>query len=426
MQDIQTIRRQIDAVQKVLTDWGNREEAVTRVRGLEKPTQRTPQAERAGGYYPSEAVPAYHLLLKAFELSDTDMTDQERAKLRKVMHALDSIEPECRDRSLPSFNVNEITAQKFDELRDNGKVYIASGHRKHFNVIKIAAASNGYTLTLYDAGHESEIVKIKDKRAVIHAFVEKPIKPGTDIKQLIRTFVAKPQYPADSEQYRALKSIIDNAQESQIIRAMPEFAQRKGNCTTRGLRILMKEILGNDPLSDKIYNFIAGTDDGNLYDIRSRLHRRIEDLRYDLHIANILTSTQLTMIEAVLDPDNYEIMKRDGQVFWRTKVGLIHKECLEDMAKAANQVGLPAYIRESTAYPGHYYLGVDINDHEQADNYPAIMSYALKRFYEDAQKQKPLLSRLFDMAALAARKMGFGDAFAAMQTARTPEHQPRL
>jgi hypothetical protein len=278
---------ELEEVKRVSKGWREHSKAIADVRGLERPTMLTPVDERAQGYYRLPAIDGYQQLVAAFKVLDGNLTDRQQGKLDKFINIIDNLREDYKKldsggyEQMPSNKqLDEFVKHKMQQLEKTGEVYMLSGHRTHANIVKIQKKSDGsYSYTLYDSGHETRVVRYEGDRSIVNAVEEHRIKDGASIKQLIVADVVKMRVGYDSEQYKASKSIIENSLDAKPIRVIEDYGQRRGNCTTRGQRILIEDIVGDDPaLTYKLRGFIVN-DDVSVQDIQRQLAEKEQEIK---------------------------------------------------------------------------------------------------------------------------------------------------
>ncbi len=254
------------------------------------------------------------------------------------------------------------------ELERSGEMYMLTGHDRHFNITKIKQTPDGgYVYTLYDAGHESAIIGYDaQNRPLNNAVQEFTVRPGTDLRALIELEVAKKESSAKGPEYAAVKKAIDNALKKPPIRVEQAFAQRKGNCTTRGQRILAADILKDQKLSEGLYDFASNVQGTSTQDIKEALERRLqylENVRDGVSAAPGTRGMDIFSFIKAADTKNYEVkmIPLDGgghMNAFRTTPGLFTEPELQNLQGILARNGVEASVRESMRDAGKFYLYV--------------------------------------------------------------------
>ena len=363
----QTIEQEIEQAQAILNNWNLHASEIARVRQLEMGTMMTPMLERKIGYNGEQAIQGYLQIINAYALIG-NITHEQRDGLGKVARILNGMQEEEQRLGLTpdSYATTRYCNNKQQELADKGSIYVSSGHAKHFNVVKITRQPDGgYTYTRYDAGHESKAVDWKGDRPVIKAVQEFAIKPGTDIGNLLEAEMKKKYIDPDGPDYAPALAAIDKMLKQPPIRAELEYGQRKGNCTTRGQRIMAADILKDSALSEGLYDFASNVNGTTTDDIRQALQARVN------HLTNLKAcgadqfcrGLDVDTFLRAADPQNFQhaSVGLDGGGMtpaYRTFPGSFSEAELKTMQETFERNGLRSMVRESVSSPGKHYLYV--------------------------------------------------------------------
>lgn len=363
----QTIEQELEQAQLILNNWNLHASEIARVRQLEMGTMMTPKVERPIGYNGQQAIQGYLQIINAYALIG-NVTHEQREGLGKVARVLNGMQDDERmlGNNPDSYATTRYCNNKVQELADKGSIYVSSGHTKHFNVVKITRQPDGgYTYTRYDAGHESKAIDWKGDRPVIKAVQEFVIKPGTDIGRLLEAEMAKKYIDPDGPDYAPALGAIDKMLKQPPVRAELEYGQRKGNCTTRGQRIMAADILKDTGLSENLYDFASNINGTTTDDIRMALQARVNHL-------NELKACGTDQFCRGLDVDTF-LKAADPQNFQQANVGLdgggmtpayrtfpgkFSEAELDTLQDTLERNGMKSMVRESVTSPGQFYLYV--------------------------------------------------------------------
>lgn len=363
----QTIEQELEQAQAILKNWNLHASEIARVRELERGTMMTPKMDLMRGYNGEQALQGYLQIINAYSLIG-NITHEQRDGLGKVAKILSGMqEEEQRLGFTPdSYAVTRYCNNKQQELADRGTIYLSSGHAKHFNVVKITRQPDGgYTYTRYDAGHESKAIDWKGDRPVIKAVQEFAIKPGTDIGRLLEAEMKKKYIDPDGADYAPALAAIDKMLKHPPIRAELEYGQRKGNCTTRGQRIMAADILKDTGLSEGLYDFASNVNGTTTNDIRQALEARV------IHLQNLQAcgagsfcpGMDVDTFLKAADPRSFEerMVGLDGGGLtpaYRTFPDLFSEPQLKNLQETLERNGMKSKVRESVSSPGQFYLYV--------------------------------------------------------------------
>lgn len=370
----QTIDQELEQAQRILNNWNAHAAEIARVRNLEMGTMMTPKMDLMQGYYADKAVQGYQQIINAYALIG-NVTAEQREGLEKVSKVLGGLQDEERmlGRKPDVYTAARFCNMKIQELDNKGSIYMLSGHARHFNIVKITKQPDGgHTYTRYDAGHESKVIDWKGDRPVIQAVQEFAIKPGTDIRQLLETELTKKDIDPNSPAYTAAKNAIDGMLKNPPIRAELEYGQRKGNCTTRGQRIMAADILKDSALSESLYDFASNVNGTTTEDIRQALQARVNHLTNLKACGNeqFCRSLNVDKLLQAADPKNFELVSvgLDGGGMtpaYRTLPGMFSEAGLKTMQETFERNGLKSMVRESVRSPGQHYLYVTPDNAEK-------------------------------------------------------------
>ena len=246
----ENIERVDDAIEEVKKN----AEYISRVKQLEKPTMMVGERERKIGYYRAEAAEGYVALIKSFQVLDNEISPEANKALdgatQKLTQAKIEYENFGGDYS-SSKQQKEFVNHKLTELHKTGDIIMISGHETHANIVRIRQLPDGgYSYTRYDSGHETRVVDEQDGKYVVNAVEERRIKNPRDLQELLEAETSKRSLNKGSKEYKAVSDKIDNLTEIPPIRAERDWAQRRGNCTTRGQRIFIDDMLEASGASD--------------------------------------------------------------------------------------------------------------------------------------------------------------------------------
>ncbi len=291
----------IENTRALLNEFSQVSHQAARVQKLEESTNPFAMLMESGkeGYYPNEALRGYGFLLRAFmEVNHEILHDEDMAKLHRASDILNQLE---KDTKLSKKSPEEFTANKLRELQQKGEIYLNAGFRGdeknvgHYNVVRITRLKDGtYRHTHYDAGAESEVLRRDRGNTMVSAIVEHQIqdeafdgflelmgqseslaeRKSARLGKLIGAYVAKSNALYNSPEYRSAIAIIKNIVTGEPIRVVDEPGQHKGNCTTRGQRLLLKDVLG-DKLAGDMYNFVSNPDNFDVSKIHNILTKKL-------------------------------------------------------------------------------------------------------------------------------------------------------
>jgi hypothetical protein len=392
------IEKQIEEAKQAVERWDRYGEPISRVRQLEKGTMQVPEVARKSGYNSLEAVRGYRQLVVAYPVVENVSPEQRQGlkKLAGILEKLENDELYLGDR--PSADtIKRFIDGKMQALEKEGEIFLVTGHSRHFNITRIQKMPDGsYTSTLYDAGGETKIIGTENGRKIAAAVQENRIKPGTDIREMLEAQVIKKDaraavyiqetkdwLPASDEYTNARKKIESVLGEE--LRTEPELAQRRGNCTTRGQRIMAADILKDEKLSEGLYDFASNTEGTTTQDIRNALQRKVEYLeaiRDGADPQNAWRQLDVDNYAKATDLKTYELktIELDGggsMEVYRTKPGAFNVNELDNLQGTLKRNGVDAVVRQSVKNPDEYYLYVPKEDAPKiaealkSDNSPA-------------------------------------------------------
>ncbi|MEJ0010530.1 MAG: hypothetical protein WDN72_08595 [Alphaproteobacteria bacterium] len=193
-------------MRKAQEEWRQAHGAIEGVRHMEQRTMMIPSSQRDQGYHRIPALEGYGGWIGAFQALDPNLTPAQHAGLDKVSSIIDGMRQDWQelgnphDRARPSSRrVDDYVAKKMQELETRGETYMLGGHDTHFNIVRIKRQPDGsYTETLYDSGHETNVVGHYNDRAIVNAVEEHALKPGVGASRFIRANLDKILSPSDS------------------------------------------------------------------------------------------------------------------------------------------------------------------------------------------------------------------------------------
>ncbi len=396
-QYLRLVDDEIAKAKSVLENWNDSAEEIQEVRQQERPTQIIMHNEDLlnRGYYAGQATEGYNRLLSAFKLlHEDDLLPAQNKALERALEVQDNLRKDAAiygDRPTGE-GANRYLDSKMDQLAKTGETYMVSGHKSHFNVTRIQKQTDGsYTYTLYDSGHETQVVGKQDGRLMANAVREHVIKPNADIRSLIEADMQKRSSDSAGSEYKQSKNFIEGSLKQPPVRTVEEFAQRRGNCTTRGQRIMVSDIVQDNQLSEKIYNFLNGANGTSDADIKHAIENRIEELEKirdeGQRVIPIAAERQLSPEQYVKanNADNYQHVRiglDNGERMdaYRTAPGLFSKDELDILQKTLQRNGTDANVRESVSSPGQYYLYVDP---QNAESLHTSLKQDLQRYQQN-------------------------------------------
>ncbi|MGH1403814.1 MAG: hypothetical protein ACRBDL_06180 [Alphaproteobacteria bacterium] len=396
-QYLRLVDDEIAKAKSVLENWNDSADEIQEVRQLERPTQVIMHNEDLlnRGYYAGQATEGYNRLLSAFKiLNEDDLSPAQNRALERALEVQDNLRKDAAiygDRPTGE-GANRYLDSKMDQLAKTGETYMVSGHKSHFNVTRIQKQTDGsYTYTLYDSGHETQVVGKQDGRLMANAVREHVIKPNADIRSLIEADMQKRSSDSAGSEYKQSKNFIEGSLKQPPVRTVEEFAQRRGNCTTRGQRIMVSDIVQDNQLSEKIYNFLNGANGTSDADIKHAIENRIEELEKirdeGQRVIPIAAERQLSPEQYVKanNADNYQHVRiglDNGERMdaYRTAPGLFSKDELDILQKTLQRNGTDANVRESVSSPGQYYLYVDP---QNAESLHTSLKQDLQRYQQN-------------------------------------------
>lgn len=402
------IDQEIDKAREVLENWQRSSMQINKVRELENPTvimraRNMPDV----GYHGVYATEGYNRLLNAFKLLYEDrLTPAQNQALDKAINIQDGLREETRiyGKRPEGYMAERYTDEKLSQLSRNGEVYMTSGWAGHFNVTKISRLPDGgYSYTLYDSGHESDVVGEHNGKLTVHAVREFRILPGADIRGLIAADLDKKGYTKDENGYEEAKNRLKGYMEAEPFRKEVDYAQYRSNCTTRGQRIMLADIIQDNRLSEAMYSFVQGANGTSDADIKHAIENKLTNLERikaeRLNPANINLNRQLSFDQYALaaNANNYEhvsiSLDNGGRMpAYRIKPGVFDYQELETLQATLQRNGVDSTLRESVAERGRYYLYVDssysdtMHNALARDNSIAAMQYKnLRLIVEEAK-----------------------------------------
>lgn len=363
-----SVDQEIEHTKKVLEQWRLYALQIDQVRQLEQNTMFISASARQQGYQTLDALRGYGQLISAFQLIG-DISKEQKEKLSQVTNILGALEKDraAFGKSYTPEELERYSRQKREELLQKGEVYMLTGHNQHFNVTKITRQKDGsYTYTLYDAGHETNIVDLQNDRHVVNAVQEMKIRNDADMRKLIETALLKKSLHHQSDAYHEAKSFLESSLEEKPVRVEREYGQRRGNCTTRGQRILAADILRDPELSEKLYDFASGLNGASSKDIRQWLeHRlgRLEEIKAGA-TGNPGLQDVISFVKGS-DRNNYQTARigldgGDSMSVYRTVPGALSEGELHCLQSTMQRNGVEAMVRESISQPGQFYLYVPV------------------------------------------------------------------
>lgn len=270
-----TPQEELQRIERLRRELSENRDAVARVARLEERTMFIPAEERPHGYYVDKATLGYRIMVESFRATDQQLTPTQDARLGRVVSVIDGLNSDAErypwrndPASRTQASLNSYVQEKMSQLNSVGETFIGSGHETHFNVVRIKRYPDGtLTYTLYDSGHETRGVGVRvdengERRTQVNAVEERIIRPGASIEALIQAEARKSIVNAmpengDTRAYQEQRAIIASLTEPTPVRVEVQDAQRRGNCTTRGQRIMMQDILADDGLSARVHGFIT-------------------------------------------------------------------------------------------------------------------------------------------------------------------------
>ncbi len=172
--------------------------------------------------------------------------------------------------------------KKMAELENDNEVYVVTGFRGHHTISRIRREESGhYKLTIYNAGAEAIPVKhtqvlLADNKVM--GMYEKNVKPGTDIKNLIRLLSEKKIRKAYAGDYEKIFDQINDCLEPGMVRHKEVPAQTRGNCTTRSTRHALEDALG-DKVMGLFGRYVANPEVSAADDLKEALNIRKKKLQ---------------------------------------------------------------------------------------------------------------------------------------------------
>lgn len=279
-----TPQEELERIERLQRELLHNREAVAAVARLEERTMFVPEQERKVGYYENKATAGYRILVETFRATDRQLTPLQDARLGRVVDVMEGLNRDAERyafRMRPELRTQQYLdayiQEKIGQLNSAGEVFVNSGHNEHFNVVRIKRYQDGtLTYTLYDSGHETRGVGVRvdengEHRTQVNAVEERRILPGVRPEQLLAaearkwTLNANPEN-GDIRAYQEQRALIESLTESSPIRVEVQDAQRRSNCTTRGQRIMMQDILADDGLAARVHGFITDNTPSSVYD----------------------------------------------------------------------------------------------------------------------------------------------------------------
>lgn len=378
------IDKEIEQARQAVDRWDRYGAQISRVRQLEKGTMYVPEEARNTGYNSLDAVRGYRQLVVAYPVVE-NVSEPQRQGLKRlagVLERLENDELSLGDR--PSADtIKNFLDGKMKTLEKEGEIFMVTGHSHHFNITRIRKMPDGsYTSTLYDAGGETKILGTENGRKIAAAVQESKIKPGTDIRDMIETNLIKKDARAEvyieetkdylpaSDEYTNARKKLEAMVEDKPLRIEPELAQRRGNCTTRGQRIMANDILNDDKLSEGLYDFASNMEGTTGQDVRKALQRKVEYLeaiRDGADPQNAWRQLDVDNYAKASDAKTYEVksIELDGggaMEVYRTKPGAFNVNELDNLQGTLKRNGVDAVVRPSVKNPNEYYLYVPKED----------------------------------------------------------------
>ena len=403
------IDAQIARAQTVLDNWQRSAAEINKVRELETPTQIMRDRNLPDeGYWRVQATEGYNRLLNAYKLLNEDrLSPQQNQALERAINIQNGLREDAKKYGeLPQgVHAERFVEDKLHQLQTRGEIYMISGHEAHFNITKIKMQPDGsYTYTLYDSGHESNVVRRQQDRAIVHAVREHRIQDGTDMRQFISADVLKKSSAYEGDGYKNTKSFIEGSIEHPPIRTVEDLAQRRGNCSTRGQRIMFADIVQDNALSESMYTFLNGANGTSDADIRQAIENKLntlETIRNEGRNASLVEphrQLNFDQYAQAANAHNYEHvaigLDNGGHApAYRTKPGVFDYQELEVLQSTLQRNGVGAELRESVSQRGSYYLYVNPEYSENMhgalmrDNSPAAIQYKnLQKITHSAQR----------------------------------------
>lgn len=270
-------------------------------------------------------VPAsrgYRILLETYKLTNPELSASDHRKLDRTLEVIENLQSDAEQRRILrqlvksgardlEAHIESLVDEKMAKLGLNApsgtarEIYLNAGHRDHFNAVRIKVNEDGtITHTRYDTGHETNVVGSRvdesgETRFQVNAIEERRFKSSADVREVIRAEIIKSIYAAESQatpashEYNEAKNRIQDSLEAKPISTDAQNAQRRGNCTTRGLRLVMQDIVDDPKLAEGIYRFITQEHDaervyreGRSKALGELINSRIQDIRNNPDILN--------------------------------------------------------------------------------------------------------------------------------------------
>jgi len=271
--------RYTQELRKLLAGWDGYAEKIDEVRKQEQPAPITPTADLEKGYRKLSAQEGYQQLVDAYRFLDDTLTGEQKAGLEKVSGVLRGLRQDqlfLEDTFFEAF-IKDYPDTKKRELVQRGEIYMPSGYKSHFSIIKMAKTpKGGHSFTRYDAGTKSQTVARDGAKEVVNTVDEREINPGADLAWLVKANAAQINLPYEDPAYGRLSAGIESSLGTRM-RAERGHKQDKGNCTTRSQRILITDILQDDGLSANIRDFITNNTLATV-DIKAALGQKLSEL----------------------------------------------------------------------------------------------------------------------------------------------------
>lgn len=276
--------------------------AVIRREAADRVRPGKPVVDSGYGMFAQQAYEGYSLLIRAYIACNADtLSAQKVEKLRNALEIMEVLRQQFLDLDL--LNSSSYPAYKAAEkarilalLESTGEVYTAGGYGKgeaeeaHHALIKYSKVGNVYSRTEYNEGDgveeltdpgKKEYVWGVNKRTVSRKNLEKVI--SIDVETIFKS----------RHSLEGILPLLEPRSKDDIGDSIITTAQTLGNCSTRSVRALLRNMLGTEMLRD-LYE-LATTP---FSDIRIQLTDRFNELQTELDNRQIFQGL-LTMRDVV-------------------------------------------------------------------------------------------------------------------------------
>lgn len=359
-----------------------RQNAVAQLRWMETPEHISETEENnymyilhGEGWYPLPALDGYIAWLRAFQVLDGKLSEQDDARIGRAITILQELRNNYEEFQAPyaEKTIWDYQSHLKTQMNMTKEAYMFGGQPGHILIIRIRAENDGsYTHTTYNAGAGSTISQqhfdANGRSYLIGNEMETRRVKGTDIGMLIAIENEKLSSP-NAQYTQTLTQKLTQTLVPEIIDAQHSILQGKSNCTTRSQRILINSLLPPS-VGNRLYDFVTNPE-RSIADIEAALVAREQQLRRPSYVERTQANPKAgwsfylspaagpTLRYTVPFPCRVHEVTEDMTVF------------AEEFAAYTDKSGTPKPIRITWAYKekaGIAYAYVPANDPSDPNN----------------------------------------------------------